>query len=401
MRVCDLTMAYNESSGGIRTYIDQKRLYLLEHTDHEHALIVPGEADAADRSGRVQTRWIKSPATGYGDYRLMWRPDAIAEALDAVQPDVIELATYLVCPWPAFRHRRQRQKSGERCVVAGYFHTDIAEAYVQSPLQEKLTHVTEWEPIAEAGEQVAELIGHGAEHYFGRIFSKCDLLLAASPAQSQRLTDYGVEPGVCVPMGVDAEVFTPENRDAEQRRQWNAGAETCVLIFAGRLSEEKRVHTIVEAYRKVAAQRDTRLILIGEGPFHKELAEMAETDDGWFMPGYVSDPQRVARMLASADVYVTAGPYETFGISVVEAQASGLPVVGVDAGALRERVTDGTGALGPVDDADAMANHIQQAWANRQTWGDNARQHVNQHYTWQRSFAKLVNAYEQAHAKAV
>lgn len=47
-------------------------------------------------------------------------------------------------------------------------------------------------------------------------------------------------------------------------------------------------------------------------------------------------PDRIRRALAAADIYVTAGPHETFGLSVIEAEASGLPVVGVDAGALRE-----------------------------------------------------------------
>ena len=79
-------------------------------------------------------------------------------------------------------------------------------------------------------------------------------------------------------------------------------------------------------------------------------------------PGFVSDRSELARWLASADIYVSAMADETFGVSIVEAQASGLPVVGVAAGAMIDRVTDAIGRLGPVDDAEAMAANILDVW---------------------------------------
>ena len=136
MRICDLTMAYSETSGGIRTYIDQKRRYLLEHTDHEHALIVPGADDVVVSEGRTRTRRIRSPEIGYGSYRLLWRPDEIARALHDFEPDVVELGTFFVCPWPALRYREARRNAGRPTAVVGYFHTDLADAYVQAPVAE-------------------------------------------------------------------------------------------------------------------------------------------------------------------------------------------------------------------------------------------------------------------------
>jgi alpha-1,6-mannosyltransferase len=98
--------------------------------------------------------------------------------------------------------------------------------------------------------------------------------------------------------------------------------------------------------------------------------------------------------VASADVYVTAGPHETFALSVIEAQASGLPVVGVDAGALRERVPEELGYLGPVDDARAMAVNIVLAAADRAAIGARARRYVEQHFGWDSTFRRLISQYE-------
>ena len=71
----------------------------------------------------------------------------------------------------------------------------------------------------------------------------------------------------------------------------------------------------------------------------------------------------LARWLASADLYVSGMADETFGISIIEAQASGLPVVGVAAGAMVDRVDDSIGRLGPVGDSAAMAANILDLWS--------------------------------------
>jgi len=83
---------------------------------------------------------------------------------------------------------------------------------------------------------------------------------------------------------------------------------------------------------------------------------------------------------------------ETFGVSIVEAQASGLPVVGVAAGAMVDRVTDAIGRLGPVDDPRALAANILQVWeADRATMGEVA-QHNARQYSWDRSMSDLFGS---------
>jgi glycosyltransferase involved in cell wall biosynthesis len=80
---------------------------------------------------------------------------------------------------------------------------------------------------------------------------------------------------------------------------------------------------------------------------------------------------------------------ETFGVSIIEAQASGLPVVGVAAGAMVDRVTEAIGRLGPVDDSDAMAANILAVWnADRGRMSEIAQAEARQ-YSWDSSMEAL------------
>ena len=98
------------------------------------------------------------------------------------------------------------------------------------------------------------------------------------------------------------------------------------------------------------------LVLLGDGPLREQFLALGEPR--LHAPGYVKGRAELARWLASADLYVSGMADETFGISIIEAQASGLPVVGVAAGAMVDRVDDAIGRLGPVGDSAAMAANI-------------------------------------------
>jgi alpha-1,6-mannosyltransferase len=114
----------------------------------------------------------------------------------------------------------------------------------------------------------------------------------------------------------------------------------------------------------------------------------------------MKDRAELARWLASADIYVSAMADETFGVSIVEAQASGLPVVGVAAGAMIDRVTEATGRLGPVGDSAAMAANIIALWrSDRPAVAQEARAHALQ-FGWDISMEALFGrVYPQAFAR--
>jgi alpha-1,6-mannosyltransferase len=103
----------------------------------------------------------------------------------------------------------------------------------------------------------------------------------------------------------------------------------------------------------------------------------------------MKDRAELARWLASADIYVSGMADETFGVSIVEAQASGLPVVGVAAGAMIDRVSGATGRLGPVGDSQAMAANIAAVWSgDRSAMAERARANALQ-FSWDSSMDAL------------
>ena len=152
-----------------------------------------------------------------------------------------------------------------------------------------------------------------------------------------------------MPLGVELGDFSPARRDPRLRRKLGIGDDQPLLIYAGRIDGEKRAQLLVDAFALLPRELGAQLVLIGDGPLRDSIRELG--DPRIHAPGYVRDRSELARWLASADIYVSGMADETFGVSIVEAQASGLPVVGVAAGAMVDRVTPEIGRLGPVDDA--------------------------------------------------
>ena len=390
MTVCDLTHAYHATSGGIRTYIDAKRRYVLDQTDHTHALIIPGETDRIRREGRTVTVEIEAPfIRGAAPYRWFPNPRRVRRALEYVAPEVIELGTcFMPTEWqPAFAVRAARRRKSLPGIVSIYTHTDFADSYAEGYASKVF------------GPAIGRGVGRAAHLYVKQLIESADTAAAPSPAQAQEFHRRGLDVTLAS-YGVDVETFAPEAASGDVRGELDIPEDALFLVYAGRLDSEKRTDTMVAATRRANETRPTVLVMVGEGP-HREglVAEQASGAPIRVLP-YLTSKEALARLLASADLYLTAGPYETFGLSVAEAQACGLPVVGVAAGALIERVPDGLGLLGPVDDAEAMAANILRVAEQRDAMGRASREEVVERFSWAATFERMFSLYRDALATA-
>ncbi len=349
MTICDLSQFFGASGGGIRTYLEAKRSAIARSTDWRYVLISPGAHDREERGERWVRHEVGSPSfPGRGAYRLLYRIDRVLELLRRIEPDIIEVDSPYHLPWVARwdQRRRRSQDAGRGTTGAGvvaYHHADFPRAYVESAC-------ARW-----FGPQVAARARRLALGYARRVYGACDLVLTGSAALTRELRGVGVERIETLPLGVDLELFHPSRRDRVLRQELGVARGTRLLVYVGRFDEEKRVRVVLDAFRQLAPTNDVRLVLAGSGPLRKLLLQAQSEDPRVHVLPFVHDRAQLARLLASADVYITAGPHETFGLSILEAQASGLPIVGVRAGALLDRVGPDVGALAEVDSSDDLA----------------------------------------------
>ncbi|HEX3422708.1 MAG TPA: glycosyltransferase [Sphingomicrobium sp.] len=343
---CDVTQSWSEVGGGVRTYLLHKRRHILESTPHSHLMIVPGARDEIIEENRAVTVTIASPRVpGSPHYRLMLRNGAVRRALERFSPDLVECQDAYNLPWSAIAYRRRHR---ETALVAAYM-TDFPTVYVERPFSKFLTR------------PVAGVLGRICYAYCGLLYRRFDAMFALSEnGGATKLRSLGIPEVDVVPLGVELGEFGPDRRDEKLREKLALSARQPLLVYVGRLDGEKRPDLVADAFRRLPAELGAKLALIGEGPLKAEIASLG--DERIILPGYMKDRIELARWLASSDIYVSGMADETFGVSIVEAQASGLPVVGVAAGAMIDRVSPAEGRLGPVGDAEAMAANILEVW---------------------------------------
>jgi len=374
--ICDLTQSYAPvGGGGIGTYLRQKRDYVLGNGDHRLLQIVPGPEDRVIERGRHI--WVEIGAEqvrGSPNYRFITRTSAVRDVLEQYQPQIIESQCPWVLPWTAINYRRAHP---DTALVAGY-HTDFPNTHVYRV------------GSALFGDFVGRGLRRLSAGYAATTYREFDRVYTLGHEMRSVLLGYGVGHVDVLSLGVDSETFHPGHRDHGLRAELGLPERGPVLVYAGRLDNEKRADRLIAMFRELPPELGASMILIGEGKLRDTLAEAARGLPV-VLPGYCNDRTRLARLLASSDIYVSAMADETFGLSVLEAQACGLPVVGFASGAMVQRVQPGLGKLVALDDVAAMARAVAAVWQEDPAMiGRRARAHVTASFSWTQTFEMLL-----------
>lgn len=375
--ICDLTQSWSPTGGGgISTYLKEKKKFFQENTEHRLLQIVPGPEDKITVEGRTIFAEVGAPLVwGSPNYRWINRNKAVFELLREYMPNIIESQCPWVLPWLAIRHR---WRNPDTALVAGY-RTDFPNAQIYRVMK--------------------DLSGHYPAAFFRKLgyfyawltYHRFDRVYTLNKEAQGMLAGLNYDRTGVLGLGVDIDQFSTDHRDPTFRRELGLPEDGPLLIYAGRLDNEKRAYVLTEMFKQLPREMGASMVLMGDGKLSDTLKDEARGLPIAF-PGYETDRTALARALASSDIYVSGMADETFGISVLEAQASGLPVVGVASGAMPERVPEGTGLLGTVDDAAEMARNVTLLWQ-----GDyaGARERsialANSHNRWKDTFNQLID----------
>lgn len=179
------------------------------------------------------------------------------------------------------------------------------------------------------------------------VHNQCSLTFCPSASTAAMLKKQGFEHVRIWPRGVEDTLFQPGRRSKALRTSWLSGQgipeDKVILLYVGRISWEKNLRLLVQAYRKMDHTR-CHLVIVGQGPAYAEVQQDLSQVPVTFT-GYLSG-EELATAYASADIFAFPSYTETFGQVVLEAMASGLPVVGVQSEGVSDLVEHGrTGLL--------------------------------------------------------
>ena len=168
---------------------------------------------------------------------------------------------------------------------------------------------------------------------------------------------------------IDPDIYNREKYPSLLKNQF--GASKPILMHVSNFRAVKRVRDVVRIFAEVNRELPSVLVMIGDGPDRPAAEEEARMLGVEESVSFLGKLDMIAPLLAAADLFLLLSQSESFGLSALEALASGVPVVGSSAGGLPEVVRDGeTGILCPVGDIPGMAAAALEILQNPRRWSE-------------------------------
>jgi 1,2-diacylglycerol 3-alpha-glucosyltransferase len=286
----------------------------------------------------------------YRDFRVspLFTSRIIRGAVKEISPDIVHIQNHFLIGKEAVSAAK---KLGIPIIGTNHF------------MPENLVHYLHLPRIAERWAQKL------AWRQFVRVFEQLDFVTTPTKTAAELLVKAGLNKDVVpISCGIDLERFKPTNDGLYLKRRFAIPTNKPVLLYVGRLDKEKRIDMILRALPDILRVTSVHLVLAGIGKEKQKLEELTEKlgiQKAVTFTGFVPDKdlQNIYRI---ADLFVTAGIAELQSIVTMEAMASGLPVVAVNAMALPELVHDGeNGYLFSDGDSQMFAEKVVAILSNQ------------------------------------
>lgn len=378
LRIAFFTDTYLPNIDGVVNSIRGYRSE-LEKRGHSVCILTSGSKQDAEENQDPEVYYFKSVAfPPYPQYKIALFPFNASSICDENAVQVIHshaIASMGVAAIAAAKLRK--------LPLVGTFHTMAPKAgflIARGQVAQSIFSAVSWKAIEQ-------------------FYKPFDLVMAPTETIRRQLEENGVERTAVVPNGVDLHRFSPKTDGRIARRMLNIGDDEKVVLTAGRLSEEKNVDVLLKAAAEVLKREKARFIIQGDGPAKAKCMKLAKKlglGDRVIFTGFVKDYE-VPFFYASCDVFVTASTFETQGLALLEAMASGKPCIGADALAIPEVVKSGKNGLlfepqNEIDLAIKITELLQMPARERGKMGAEARKTAAR-FSIEKSTDKLIAAY--------
>lgn len=378
LRLLDVSNFWSPTGGGVRRYQMEKLAAFSDHPDVRYALVVPSDHRETEVHGHAALEHVPSAVLpGSDGYRQILTRSWLQRMVEAHQPDVIECGSPWIMPFVVQGLRTTA------CRV-GFWHADFPHSHVGRRTEG-------WPAWASRGAKTL------AWHWARRTYGRFDAICCASRRVAELMMQEGLQRIFYTPLGVHAELFHPDRRDAALVARFRAGdARRAIIVFAHRLNEEKGLSIALAAHAELCRRMTPApaLVVAGHGPGRVALQAHAQAHEHVHILGYMPEPKDLAPVLASSDLALSLSAYETFGLSTAEAMASGTAVLAANAGAAAELVESSGGGRTAPRDAGRLADAVAEVLEGGQVeaLGRAARRYIEP-FTWARCFERQRIAY--------
>jgi alpha-1,6-mannosyltransferase len=368
----DINTFFSPKAGGIRTYHRAKIAWFKKRSDHRYYLVSPGP--------RYQVRKLESSVAlvdSYGTavtgdpsgYRILIDYARIFQLIRRVKPDVLEAGD----PWLTGLFCLALKKFGlYRGLLASFYHSDPIRTYL--------------DPWARRGRfrvlkgMVTRLAGNG----FYRMQRGYDLTVVTSRTMEAGLQGHNIAPLVYLPFGVPTSFLMPVPDRPETPRR---------LLYAGRLDREKGIELLIGALPHLLANENVAVSVMGQGRFATHFKTFSHPRFHYL--SFIEDIEAVRCVYDRHDILLAPGPFETFGLGVLEAMARGMVVVGPDSGGTGELLRQ---AASPFvfksGDSGDFLHAVQSALAaNHRQQSERSRELALRYGSWDEAIGRMVHHY--------
>ena len=381
MKICDLTQIHSPLGGGVKSYLQAKRRYILEQTPHEHLMIVPGARTEQVEAGRGQIWKVRGPLVNRTSrYRWMLDLPTLLTILYEERPDIVEAGD----PYhAAMVARNWANRRGSKFYM--FYHSHFPDALLRTVLK----FLGPW------ARSVTEQL---AGDYLRHLALSGNGVFVGSRHLIRILGGWGVPRLIHLPLGVDTKTFQPVSVDKkrELRKKLGLPIESRVLLYVGRFSPDKDTALLLRAWNSLEQREPSDWIgvMVGDGQMKQEVDDYSRHHPRIRTTPFLQDPSALAEWYQAADLLLHPGRWETFGLVLLEAQACGLPVIAFRGGAMDEQSLD-VADWATERNSDAFAAAVQRKMLRlRETDPGPLSAYINQNFSWDKTFARQMAEYE-------